>query len=168
MAGRDSLNKPTVFLDFDGVLHPDEVYLVRNQPVLRMDGFSLFEWSGILAESLDPYPAVQLVLSTSWVRLLGFEEALQYLPGPLRQRVTGATWHATVPRRWTQMTRYEQVLHGIERHRPSRWLAIDDDGIGWPDKHRENLVLTDSLLGLGVTSAQAELRDKLQRLHNLT
>lgn len=168
MAGRDSLNKPTVFLDFDGVLHPDEVYLVRNQPVLRMDGFSLFEWSGILAESLDPYPAVQLVLSTSWVRLLGFEEAREHLPEPLRQRVTGATWHATVPRRWTQMTRYEQVLHYIERHRTTRWLAIDDDGAGWAEKHLPNLVLTDSLLGLGVASAQADLRDKLQRFLNFT
>lgn len=168
MAGRDSLNKPTVFLDFDGVLHPDEVYLVRNQPVLRMDGFSLFEWSGILAESLDPYPAVQLVLSTSWVRLLGFEEAREHLPEPLRQRVTGATWHATVPRRWTQMTRYEQVLHYIERHRTTRWLAIDDDGAGWAEKHLPNLVLTDSLLGLGVALAQADLRDKLQRFLNFT
>ena len=164
MAGRNSRNKPTVFLDFDGVLHPDEVYLVRNQPVLRMDGISLFEWSEILAESLAPYPAIELVLSTSWVRLLGFEEALQYLPGPLRQRVTGATWHATVPRRWTQMTRYEQVMHCIERHRTTRWLAIDDDGAGWAEKHLPNLLLTDSLLGLGQSDAQSDLRTKLEWL----
>ena len=168
MTWKKSLNRPTVFLDFDGVLHPDEVYLVRGHPVLRMDGISLFEWSEILVESLEPYPKVQIVLSTSWVRLLGFEEASERLPEPLRKRVTGATWHATVPRRWTQMTRYEQVLHYIERHRTPRWLAIDDDGIGWPDKHRENLVLTDSLLGLGAASAQADLRDKLQRLHDFT
>lgn len=168
MTWKKSLNRPTVFLDFDGVLHPDEVYLVRGHPVLRIDGISLFEWSEILVESLEPYPKVQIVLSTSWVRLLGFEEASERLPEPLRKRVAGATWHATVPRRWTQMTRFEQILLGVERHRPARWLAIDDDGIGWSDEHRENLVLTDSLLGLGCASAQAELREKLQMLHGIT
>ena len=66
---------PTLFLDFDGVLHPDEVYRVGGRIVLRVDGFSLFEWSSILDELLAPYPGTQIVLSTSWVRILGFDEA---------------------------------------------------------------------------------------------
>ncbi len=155
----------TLFLDFDGVLHPDEVYLVAGRPVLRMDGFGLFEWAGILDDLLAPYPDVQIVLSTTWVRLLGFDIARAYLPEPLQRRVVGATWHETDPRRWKQQTRYDQIRQSVERHRHLHWLAIVDDDTGWPDEHRANLALTDSLLGLGVASAQANLREKLDVLH---
>ncbi|MCR6665755.1 MAG: HAD domain-containing protein [Methyloversatilis sp.] len=155
---------PTLFLDFDGVLHPDEVYRVGERIVLRMDGFSLFEWSEVLDELMEPYPALQIVLSTTWVRLLGFEVARSHLPESLQRRVVGATWHETAPRGWERLTRYEQIQLNVVQHRHARWLAIDDDGHGWSDEHRSNLVLTDSLLGLGAASAQDELRDKLALL----
>lgn len=156
----------TLFLDFDGVLHPDEVYCVRGQIILKMDGFDLFEWSPILEELLAPYPDLQIVLSTSWVRVVGFDEACARLTKPLRQRVAGATWyrHGSI-RGWEHLTRYEQILRNVEHHAHSRWLAIDDDGVGWQQEHRDRLVLTDSLLGLGATSAQHELREKLASLH---
>jgi len=66
-----------LFLDFDGVLHPDEVYLVHGRPVLRDDG-SLFMWAPLLAEALTPFPDVQIVLSTSWVRELSFKRACNF------------------------------------------------------------------------------------------
>ncbi|MFX5057514.1 HAD domain-containing protein, partial [Acinetobacter baumannii] len=78
-----------MFLDFDGVLHPDEVYRVGERIVLRMDGFSLFEWSEVLDELMEPYPALQIVLATSWVRQLGFDVARAYLPDSLQRRVVG-------------------------------------------------------------------------------
>lgn len=156
---------PTLYLDYDGVLHPDEVYRVGGKIVLRMDGFSLFEWSSILEELLAPYPKLQIVLATSWVRVVGFEEALARLPDSLQRRVVGATWHAHVPRGWERYSRFEQILGCVERHRHSRWLALDDDGVGWPEECRDNLVLTDSQLGLGVVSAQADLQAKLEFLH---
>ncbi|NKA73639.1 hypothetical protein GO285_02999 [Ralstonia solanacearum] len=34
----------TLFLDYDGVLHPDEVYYEYGKPVLRADG-ELFMWA---------------------------------------------------------------------------------------------------------------------------
>ena len=40
-----------LFLDFDGVLHPDAVYLERGRPVLRTDG-ELFMWSRHLVDVL--------------------------------------------------------------------------------------------------------------------
>lgn len=155
----------TLYLDYDGVLHPDEVYRVGGQIVLRMDGFSLFEWASILDKLLEPYPKLQIVLATSWVRVVGFDEALSRLPEGLQRRVVGATWHPHVPRGWERYSRFEQILGCVERHRHSRWLAVDDDGAGWPQDRRENLVLTDSLLGLGVVSAQMDLRAKLELLH---
>jgi hypothetical protein len=57
------------------------------------------------------------------------------------------------------------IQRNVARHRHLRWLAIDDYGTGWADEHRSNLVLTDSLLGLGVASAQEDLREKLELLH---
>lgn len=156
---------PTLFLDFDGVLHPDAVYRVAGKIVLMADGLRLFEWAPLLEELLFPYPTLQIVLSTSWVRVLGFDEALGWLPEAIQRRVVGATWHRHGPRGWEYLTRYEQIIRNVQRHEHSRWLAIDDMGEGWADEHRDRLVLTDSLLGLCTTAAQQELRDKLLMLH---
>lgn len=71
------------FLDFDGVLHPDAVFMTRKGPILRAEG-ALFMWAGLLADVLHDFPQVQVVLSTSWVRYLGFSRARSYLPDPLK------------------------------------------------------------------------------------
>lgn len=156
---------PTLFLDFDGVLHPDEVYCIGGKIVLRMDGFSLFEWAPMLEDILRPYPHLQLVLSTSWVRVVGFDAACARLSEGLQQRVVGATWHRHGPRGWEYLSRFEQIQRNVERHGHARWLAIDNDDAGWPDEHRDRLVLTDSLLGLGAVAAQQDLREKLLAMH---
>ncbi|MGB7389415.1 MAG: HAD domain-containing protein, partial [Pseudomonas neustonica] len=68
-----------LFLDYDGVLHPDEVFLLSNGRVeLRADG-SLFMWAPTLMELISDLD-VQVVLSTSWVRYLGFKRARKALP----------------------------------------------------------------------------------------
>jgi hypothetical protein len=82
-----------LFLDFDGVLHPDAVYLERGRPVLRADG-ELFMWSRHLLDALASAPHVRIVLSTSWARELRFARARDYLPADLRPRVIGSTWHS--------------------------------------------------------------------------
>lgn len=156
---------PTLFLDFDGVLHPDEVYRVGGKIELWMDGVSLFEWAPVLEDLLAPYPNLQIVLSTSWVRVLGYDEACSWLSEILRQRVVGATWHRHGPRGWEYLSRFEQIHRNVARHGHGKWLAIDDNGDGWADEHRERLVLTDSQLGLGAVTAQDELREKLAWLH---
>lgn len=63
-------NTRVLFLDLDGVLHPDAVYLSRQGPTLKADG-TLFVWTPILANLLVDFPMISLVLSTSWVRHLG-------------------------------------------------------------------------------------------------
>ena len=83
-------NTHILFLDFDGVLHPDAVYLSRQGPTLKSEG-TLFMWAPILANLLDDFPIISLVLSTSWVRHLGYKRALGYLPIELRERVIGVT-----------------------------------------------------------------------------
>lgn len=83
-----------LFLDYDGVLHSSEVYLVRRQPVLRDEpGMTLFQHAPLLIEALASRPDIKIVLSTSWVARLGYDRAKGYLPVALQARVIGATWH---------------------------------------------------------------------------
>lgn len=155
--------QPVLYLDFDGVLHPDAVYLVRGQIVLKADGFSLFEWAPVLYEQLGPYPSIQLVLSTSWVKVLGYDIAIGYLPIELQQRVVDATWSPAIrPARWERhMTRYMQIAEHASRHHVRRWIAVDDDIEGWSSEHVPRLVATEPELGLGDIRAQRLLAERL-------
>lgn len=156
-----------LFLDFDGVLHPSAVYRSREQGIhLRVEGHALFEHAQSLADLLADFPEVRIVLSTSWVSSLGrFDDTLAYLPIALQSRVAGATWHSRKPPyQWAAMTRYEQIMEYVYRHQVRHWVAVDDDDIGWADKHREGLVHTDPDRGLGIDATQASLREKLQAL----
>ncbi|WP_444633474.1 HAD domain-containing protein [Cupriavidus oxalaticus] len=166
-----------VFLDYDGVLHPDAAYLVNGRPELHADG-TLFMWAPILEKVLEPYPQVRIVLSTSWVRALrSFSRARSYLPVALQTRVIGATWHSAMSRHhegahrvdaswFTELSRYAQIARYISRagFRAEHWLAIDDDSEDWPAELRDHLIETDGARGLASESAQAELALRLQRM----
>lgn len=160
-----------LFLDFDGVLHPDSTYLIKGRPVLRAEG-RLFMWSSSLVEVLHPYPELRIVLSTSWVRALGYGRARKALPEPLRDRVVGATWHSSMGKShfsgsrlastwWDEATRYEQIARYVERAHLKNWVAIDDHGEFWAKEHVENLILTDSSQGISSPHAQALLQARL-------
>lgn len=159
------MTAPVLFLDFDGVLHPDAVYRVRGQIVLRRDGVSLFEWTPHLVEALAPHPDIRIVLSTSWVRVLGFNKACKRLPQALRERVIGATWHSSMDEgEWQTLTRFNQVIRYVHHHRVERWLAVDDDALGWFKEYHGNLVHTHSEFGLALASTRKELQEKLVQL----
>ena len=153
-----------LFLDFDGVLHPNEVYLTRGSQIeLRAEGHSLFEHADLLAQLLEPHSQVKIVLSSSWVfGLKSFDEAKERLPKALQDRVIGATWHSSMDHyRWLWMTRYEQIMTYVEHRSRLDWIAVDDDDEGWPEDMRHHLVHTDEWLGLSDPSAQADLTLKL-------
>lgn len=157
-----------IYLDFDGVLHSDEVYQDHQGRVYLLGHGQLFEHSPVLVEALAPYPDVRIVLSTSWVRLKGYGWVLKRLPKGLRERVIGATWHSDFGRDseerfwWRYASRYRQILRDVQRRQPERWFAIDDDLEGWPDNDREHVVGCSPLVGLGGESAQARLKARLE------
>ncbi|MGO4505257.1 HAD domain-containing protein [Dyella sp. 2YAF14] len=166
-----SIEEPILYLDFDGVLHHYDVYLDRkNRPVLRGMGV-LFEYVDRLEAALNPYPHAQIVLSTSWVRVKGFDLSRERLPLGLRERVIGATWHSAFARDlefvswWThEASRYDQIARDVACRKPVDWLALDDDVNDWPCEKRSHLVACDPLLGLSEPSARLSLEDQLQRL----
>lgn len=156
-----------LFLDFDGVLHPDAVHLERGRPVLRAEG-ELFMWVGHLVEALANHPDVRIVLSTSWARELRFTRARDRLPAELRSRVIGATWHSGMATDadhrplgretwWDSATRYQQIRRYVDRAGLTDWIAVDDHPEGWADADRDKLVATDSNLGLSAPSSCVRL-----------
>ncbi|UZT80861.1 HAD domain-containing protein [Ectopseudomonas chengduensis] len=121
-----------VFLDFDGVLHPDSVFLIGKEPKLRGNG-QLFMWAPLLTEILMEFPHVKIVLSTSWVRHLGFHRTRNQLPPVIQNRIIGSTWHSEMARGWADQdwwdksTRHDQICRYVARAHLPNWLAIDDD-----------------------------------------
>lgn len=158
-----------LFLDYDGVLHPDEVYLTKRGPVLRTDG-ELFMWAPLLTDLLDDFPSVRVVLSTSWVRRLGFRRALSFLPIAIQARVIGATWHSQMSKGlagesgWDSRTRYGQIARYVARSQLSSWLAIDDDSLGWPPEAETHLLRCDPAHGISQRGLLDELDRKLKEM----
>jgi len=158
-----------LFLDYDGVLHPDAVYLRLNGEIeLRAPG-TLFMWAPQLIEALAAHQDTRIVLSTSWARNLGFDRAHKALPTELRHRVIGATWHSAMGKGWPDyipwdnQTRFQQIATYLSRlAEPASWLAIDDDAECWPEHHGERLVRTDPARGLSAPETLAELICKLR------
>lgn len=165
---------PTCYLDFDGVLHHDNVTRgARRTACMDEPGRVLFEWASVLVDALLPYPGVTIVLSTSWVRVLGYDRTRAHLPPALRERVVGATFHrrehgATRNLRdlWGQSARGVQIARDIERRRPLRWFAIDDAVEEFLPWQREWLVPCESATGLAAPDAQLRLRETLLRVHH--
>lgn len=160
-----------LFLDFDGVLHPDEVYLIRGRPVLQAEG-ELFMWAPLLVDVLADFPEVRIVLSTSWARDLRFNRARQWLPEPLRARVIGSTWHSAMAENlegfghlrltwYDRATRYQQIRRYVDRARLADWLAIDDQPSGWAESDRDKLIETDGDMGLSEPAVRERLAARL-------
>lgn len=153
-----------LYLDYDGPMHSDEVYLTRDwqtgkrMPKMQRDGHILFEYAPILARLLAPYPDLPIVLSTSWVRVMGFDTARSYLIPDLHRRVVGGVFHREYfpASEWDYTYRGDQVRRDVSVRRLSRWVAVDDDNLGW-DGLEDHLCLVDSTTGLGCPQAQARL-----------
>jgi len=156
-----------LYLDYDGVLHPADVRVRRTRGIYVHSpaGSQLFEHADLLEELLAPYPQVSVVLSTSWVRVRGFTHARNRLPAGLRRRVIGATYHRRHMREWefTAMPRGMQVWQDVVRRKPSRWLALDDDGVDWPIWCLAHFVTTHETRGISDPSTQGILRQALTR-----
>ncbi len=163
------MSRFVLYLDFDGVLHPEPVYRHPKRGIylgVECVGHTLFENTQILQDALAPYPQLAIVLSTSWVRVLGFSRAKTYLPESLRRRVIGATFHSCMNKvEFDAMTRGAQVLADANRRGVSQWIALDDNDEGWLSAAESHLVLTEEKLGLAKPESVAELVTKLQEFN---
>ncbi|WP_197065329.1 HAD domain-containing protein [Massilia sp. 9096] len=159
---------PILYLDYDGVLHPADVRVTREEPLRpriyeggRPTDCPLFEHAPLLERLLEPFPDVRISLATSWVRALGYKFAVQQLPPALRARVVGTIWQGwllQVP----PLRRHDAVTTDAEERKVPRWLALDDDVEGWPAERRHLVVApTNSWQGLAQPGVADELSEAL-------
>lgn len=156
-----------VYLDFDGVLHDDDVVWSRRAGIhMRTPGRFLFEWSPILEELLLPHPEIKIVLSTSWVRVKSFDFAKKQLSAELQSRVVGATFHRRHMSKFEfdNQSRGAQILSDVRRRCPLTWFAIDNDDDAWPAHCRQHLIKTADRFGLSDPEVQAAIRERLAAL----
>jgi HAD domain in Swiss Army Knife RNA repair proteins len=152
-----------LYLDFDGVLHHENVWWHRRRGAyVNMPGCRLFEHSHLLERTLSSFPEVRIVLSTSWVRVRSYSLAVKRLSPGLQQRLIGATFHSRMNRNdFEALPRGTQILNDVSRRRPLHWLALDDDAEGWASEYRHCLIHCDGALGISAPGVLDELHAHL-------
>lgn len=137
-------NVPILFLDFDGVLHPDP------DPDQWPDRGECFTCLPVLAEALRGLDCY-IVITSGWRSLYPLAELIAPM-GELGTRVLGITTHLShLPPKWNKgrAVRQAEVLRWLETHgqQDSPFLVLDDwaDGFepAWPA-----LYLVDGKTGL--------------------
>jgi hypothetical protein len=158
-----------LYLDFDGVLHPDAVYMRpgKGPYIDRPPGHKLFEHAELLERVLLPYPDVKIVLSTPWLRIYkSVAKVSRRLTPDLRARVIGAASHVSMhPELLRQPSRSMQIWSDVLRRQPRDWVALDCDYLLWPTCYRDKLVRTNEILGISAPFVLAKLRAKLAQMH---
>ncbi len=163
------------YLDFDGCLHGEDVRIVKQRPVIFENNViserPLFEHVPLLERLVMPHPELRIVLSTSWVRHLGFSYAKAQLTPALRARIVGATWNPSLADEpggaeyYDRLSRYQVICEDAARRKCDRWLALDDDIDCWPESQYHRVVVPEHrLLALGQLGKADELATALQRL----
>ncbi|WP_233884652.1 HAD domain-containing protein [Paraburkholderia flagellata] len=164
---------PTLFVDYDGALHRGHALLDESGEISLDTGNPLFEFSPLLVSLLEPWPEVEIVLTTSWLSRLPVEEVVSYLPLPLARRVAGTTlgYRARFGDWKTGIARTYIIRAYVFEHRLKNWLAIDDSVYGAHDLRTDflalepHLVLLDSRRGIGDAQAQERIRDWLAEVY---
>ncbi|WP_082625006.1 HAD domain-containing protein [Paraburkholderia caribensis] len=160
--GESTSERQVLFLDYDGTIHRHSALRTRRGIISSAPNIKLFEFASVLVECLKPYPQLEIVLSTSWVRGLGYQRAKSALPTELRERVVGATYHSKFYDAWAWpvIGRGIQVLRYVRTHHLTRWVAIDDEIDGFYGQ-MSHVVQCDETLGLGDEATQRLLRVRL-------
>jgi hypothetical protein len=99
----------TLFLDFDGVLHPTD--LVVHSPFNRVE---------LLEEALHSY-SPQIVISSSWRFTHSFEKLQKLLPNSISKLMIGTTGSPIIG----QHARYKEILAFLsDQSTSSDWRAL--------------------------------------------
>ena len=123
-----------IFLDFDGVLHPDGVAKFSRLPVLE--------------RFLVEMPDAEVVVSSTWREDHTLDQLRDIFSPPLRSRITGVT--PSLDDGYDLGGRQSEILTFLANEGLSDtnccWIALDDNAMFFEDSC-QNLVLTDSSIG---------------------
>lgn len=182
IADSEDMTMKTLYLDFDGVLHPNAAFIDSSGPHLRppFDYHELFENAALLDELIGDASDLQIIISSTWAMDFGLQECINRLPERIGKRVAGATWCAQtienlgrdagemdskdLRRDWRRYSRYEQIEAHAQAFGIANWIALDDQDARWPDDERRRLVHCDERDGLSRTLTQADFARALASL----
>lgn len=145
-----------LFLDFDGVLHPE------GEGHLPSDGRE-FCFLPRLEALLRQFPHVDVVISSSWRERLPYEALTAPFSGDIRRRIIGVTPARGTGRAHSYAHRESDIVAWIDRHgtKGQEWVALDD--AEWLfDTHKDRLVVCGSFSGFNEI-AEAELRAHFEK-----
>lgn len=164
---------PTLFVDFDGTLHRGRGLLDVNGSISLDTGNAPFEFAPLLASLVEPYPRVEIVLTSSWLYKLPLETVVSYLPKQLAMRVVGSTRGFKARFGYLQdgSARTYIIRSYVFEHKLKHWLALDDSVFG--SYHlstdfldlEQHLVLLGSQMGVSAPEAQQRIIDWLIEVH---
>lgn len=173
----------TLYLGISGVCHPSEsLYRLIHGRSPWDDGHAPYEGVRILEAALQPWPDVEVVLTSTRPWSKGLEKVLEQLGPSLAKRVAGYTFEDLTEKvkrevatrdggtrlvgisadDYWRMNKSQVVGTHVAWRQPKAWVAIDDEDILWPQAvRRERLVLTDGCLALMDPAAQDRLHTVL-------
>ena len=144
-----------LFLDFDGVLHPQ----YEDQPVPAEVAFChLPRFEAVMRD----FPAVEIVISSTWREQFDLDALRAKFSPDIAARITGTTPLAVdaLPPHMVEVREWE-ILTWLQRnHRQGEeWIALDD--CAWQFKHhRDQLVACTGYIGFD-SRAESKLRAAL-------
>ena len=148
----------TIFIDFDGVMHPVSAIAGLSPYQLHLEeemkARNLFCWLPLLEELLREYEDVTLVVHSSWKQYLTNEQ-MHAILGSLAGRFIGITPNSK--------GRYLGILDVVHRAAIVNHLILDDAMHEFPENHPE-LVLTHPAKGLNDKRVLQQVKDWLQKL----
>ena len=132
--------KKLLFLDFDGVLHPN--FCPEQNYFCRLD--LLMETLGSKTKGLE------MIISSSWRFHYPLNEILESFPESMQNLIAGATPEVAPGRH----QRYREICAYLSQYKKARdWRALDDDIIGFP-KSCTQLIACDHRVGFDSKGAQ--------------
>ena len=121
----------TIFLDFDGVLHP-----TLAAPADR------FLLAPLLGEVVGRFKC-EIVISSSWRFHYEIDQIRSMLPPELSSCVSGATGEAVIGRH----ARHREITSWLDLHGSRDWRALDDSAFEFPSPCLE-LIRCDGAKGI--------------------
>lgn len=150
------MTAPVLFLDFDGVLHPEKAARLDRR-LGRIVGENMFCWLPLLETLLAPYPELRILVTSDWRRHLS-NESLKDLLGPLGSRFLDVVLTYSP-------SRYEEIATEVDKRQLQHWLALDDHlSVQEAAGSNERLIWCPPDKGLSSERVQRELAEKLARL----
>lgn len=167
-----------LYLGISGTLHPSEsTYQLVEGRSPWSDGHLPYEAAPWLAQALEGWRSVRLVLTSTQPWSKGLPAVLEMLGPALASRVVGFTYEdlttqpvhrirtrsgSEVDRPYNgedywRMNKSAIVAAHVAWLKPQAWVAVDDEDILWPQELRSHVCIVDGCRGLGHPEEQDRL-----------